>query len=55
MMRNISSPREQGRVEVELTDLFLTYAHQIQTGILIPKQIDSGMTRDPHRRDRPSF
>ena len=51
MMRHISSPREQGRVEVELTNLFLTYAHQIQTGILEPSSIDKLMTRDPHRRD----
>ncbi|MEZ5767466.1 MAG: L,D-transpeptidase family protein [Paracoccaceae bacterium] len=51
MMRHISSPREQGKVEVELTNLFLTYAHQIQTGILEPSSIDKLMTRDPHRRD----
>jgi L,D-transpeptidase YcbB len=51
MMRKISSPREQGRVEVALSTLFLTYAHQIQTGILTPKKIDAGMVRDPHRRD----
>ncbi len=51
MMRNISSPRDQGRVEVELTNLFLTYAHQIQTGILNPRTIDKLMTRNPHRRD----
>ncbi|WP_281841495.1 L,D-transpeptidase family protein [Sinisalibacter aestuarii] len=51
MMRDISSPRAQGEVEVALTHLFLTYAHQIQTGILTPSDIDPGMTRDPHRRD----
>jgi len=51
MMRNISSPRDQGRVEVELTNLFLTYAHQIQTGILNPRSIDKLMTRNAHRRD----
>ena len=51
MMRHVASPRDQGRVEVELTNLFLTYAHQIQTGILEPSSIDKLMTRDPHRRD----
>jgi len=51
MMRNVASTRDRGRVEVELTALFLTYAHQLQTGILIPNEIDSGMVRDPHRRD----
>ncbi len=50
-MRNVTSQRDLGRIEVELTALFLTYAHQIQTGILIPKQIDRNMARDPNRRD----
>ncbi|TYB83460.1 L,D-transpeptidase family protein [Maritimibacter fusiformis] len=50
-MRDVSSQRDLGRIEVELTGLFLTYAHQIQTGILIPKQIDRNMARDPNRRD----
>ncbi|PIE08798.1 MAG: murein L,D-transpeptidase [Rhodobacterales bacterium] len=51
MMRHVASPRERGRVEVALTRLFLTYAHQIQTGILNPRSIDKLMTRNPHRRD----
>jgi murein L,D-transpeptidase YcbB/YkuD len=51
MMRDVSSQRDLGRVEVALSALFLTYAHQLQTGILIPRTIDAGMVRDPHRRD----
>jgi len=51
MMRAISSPRERGRVEVALSRLFLSYAHQIQTGVLTPKTIDKYMVRDPNRRD----
>ncbi len=51
MMRSVTSPRQQGQVEVALAGLFLTYAHQLQTGILTPRSIDKGMTRDPHRRD----
>lgn len=51
MMSEVKSQRDLGRVEVELSRLFLTYAHQIQTGILVPNQIDDGMVRDPHRRD----
>lgn len=51
MMRDVQSPRDVGKVEVELSRLFLTYARQLQTGILIPKQVDEGMVRDPHRRD----
>jgi len=51
MMRAVSSPRDRGRVEVELTRLFLTYAHQLQSGILTPSRIDPGMVRVPDRRD----
>ncbi|SMH56528.1 murein L,D-transpeptidase [Maritimibacter sp. HL-12] len=51
MMRAVSSPRDRGRVEVELTRLFLTYAHQLQSGIVTPSQIDPGMVRVPDRRD----
>lgn len=51
MMRAVASPRDRGKVEVELTALFLTYAHQLQTGILNPSRIDPGMVRDPQKRD----
>ncbi len=51
LMRNISSQRELGRVEVALTELFLTYAHQIQSGIVLPRSIDPLMDRKPPRRD----
>lgn len=51
MMHDVASPRDRGRVEVALSKLFLTYAHQIQTGILTPRKIDKDMVRDPHRRD----
>jgi len=51
MMRAVSSPRDRGRVEVELTRLFLTYAHQLSSGILTPSRIDPGMVRVPERRD----
>ncbi len=51
-MRAISSPRERGRIEVELSRLFLLYARQISTGILTPKQVDSGIVREVPLRDR---
>ncbi|RME17792.1 MAG: murein L,D-transpeptidase [Alphaproteobacteria bacterium] len=51
MMRHIASPRDRGKVEVALTHLFLTYAHDIETGIVEPRSIDPLMTRNPHRRD----
>lgn len=51
MMRDVKSQRDVGRVEVALSSLFLTYAHELQTGILTPRKIDAGMARNPHRRD----
>ena len=52
MLRNISSPREKGRAEVEMSRLFLLYARQIQTGILTPKQVDPGIVREVPVRNR---
>ncbi|WP_292018980.1 L,D-transpeptidase family protein [Maritimibacter sp. UBA3975] len=51
-MRGIDSPRDLGRVEVELSRLFLTYARQIQTGILTPANVDDGIKREVPLRDR---
>jgi len=51
-LRTISSPREKGRMEVELSRLFLLYARQISTGILTPKQVDPGIVRVVPLRDR---
>ena len=51
-LRNIRSDRELGRAEVALSKLFLQYAQDIQTGLLVPGQIDSGIVREVPRRDR---
>lgn len=51
-MRAISSERDLGRVEVQLSKTFLKYARDIQTGVLTPKKVDSGIVRDVPLRDR---
>ncbi len=51
-LRAISSARQKGRVEVELSRLFLLYARQVSTGILTPKQVDPGIVREVALRDR---
>lgn len=51
-MRAIDSPRDLGRVEVELSKLFLTYARDIQTGILTPSKVDDGIKREVPLKDR---
>ncbi len=50
-LRDIRSERELGRIEVDLTRTFLKYARDIQTGVLTPKKIDSGIVRDVPLRD----
>ncbi|MEJ1990373.1 MAG: L,D-transpeptidase family protein [Maritimibacter sp.] len=50
-MRHVASPREQGQVEAELSRIFLTYAHQLQTGILNPRDVSRDMKRRPQRVD----
>lgn len=51
-MRSIDSPRDMGRVEVALSRLFLTYARNIQSGVLTPSDIAEGIKREVPLRDR---
>jgi murein L,D-transpeptidase YcbB/YkuD len=46
------TPETQGRMEVELSRLLLQYARDVQTGILIPGRIDSGIKREVPYRSR---
>ncbi|WP_245867066.1 L,D-transpeptidase family protein [Oceaniglobus roseus] len=45
MLGTARSSRDRGRAEVELSRMFLAYAHDIHTGILEPKQIDETIVR----------
>ncbi len=51
-LRKVTSERELGRLEVEMSRLFLRYARDIQTGIVVPSRIDSGMVREVPYRGR---
>ena len=46
------TPRDRGIVEVEMTRVFLKYARDLQTGLLVPSRIDSRIVRDIPYRDR---
>ncbi|RYG92331.1 murein L,D-transpeptidase [Loktanella sp. IMCC34160] len=46
------TPAEKGAMEVELSRLFLQYARDIQTGMLTPRSIDSGLVREVPLRPR---
>ncbi len=51
-LRAVKSERDLGRIEVELSKLFLRYARDVQTGVLTPGKVDSGIKRQVPLRDR---
>ena len=54
-MRAARGQAELGRLEVEMSRVFLDYARDIQTGMLIPSRIDSAIKRKVPYRDRTSY
>lgn len=48
-------PRARGKAEVEMSRVFLQYARDLQTGVLIPSRIDSAIVRQVPYRDRTSY
>lgn len=51
-LRAARTPQEQGRMEVELSRIFLSYARDIQTGILVPRDVVNLIRREVPLRDR---
>ncbi|MBI1217750.1 MAG: L,D-transpeptidase family protein [Rhodobacteraceae bacterium] len=51
-LQDAVTERDRGRVEVEMSRDFLQYARDLQTGILVPSEVDDGMVRVVPRRDR---
>jgi L,D-transpeptidase YcbB len=49
------TPRDRGLAEVEMTRVFLAYARDVQTGVLIPSRVDSRIVREVPYRDRGAF
>lgn len=54
-LKNVRSPRDRGLAEVEMTRVFLQYARDIQSGVLIPSRIDKLIVRDVPYRDRQGY
>lgn len=50
-MANVASVRELGALEVELSKLLVSYAQSINSGILKPSKVDSGIVRKIDRKD----
>jgi murein L,D-transpeptidase YcbB/YkuD len=54
-LKNAKTPRDRGMAEVQLTKVFLQYARDLQTGVLIPSRIDNGIAREVPYRDRQGY
>lgn len=51
-MESARSSRDLGSVEVALSKAFLRYARDVQTGVLVPSRVDSGLVLEVPYRDR---
>lgn len=51
-IRSIRTERDRGRVEVELSRMFLQYARDVQSGVLVPSSVDVDIKREAPRRSR---
>jgi murein L,D-transpeptidase YcbB/YkuD len=54
-MKTARSPRDLGLLEVAMSRVFLTYARDVQTGVLVPSRVDAAMVRQVPYRDRQSY
>ncbi len=54
-MKAAKTPRQRGFVEVEMSRVFLLLSRDMQTGVLIPSDIDSGIQRQVPYRSRVSY
>ena len=52
MLQAATTVADQGRVEVEMSRLFLQYATDIQTGVLVPGEVITAIRREVPYRDR---
>ena len=51
-LESARTTRDLGRLEVDLSRVFLRYARDVQTGMLTPSEIDPGIVRKIQYRDR---
>ena len=50
-MARARSQRDLGQVEVALTQAYLRYARDVQTGVLVPSKVDNDIKREVAQRD----
>lgn len=54
-MRDVRTTRDLGMVEVALSQALVTYARDIQSGVLVPSKIDDGLVRKVNYKDRADY
>ena len=54
-LADAKTPRERGALDVEISRVFLSYARDLQTGILTPAKVDGDIVRKVPYRDRVSY
>lgn len=54
-MRRVRTTRDLGLVEVALSRAFVSYARDVQSGILVPSSIDEGISREVNYRDQTEY
>ncbi len=54
-MKAARDARAQGKLEVEMSRVFLQYSRDVQTGMLVPSRVDSAIVRQVPYRDRASY
>ncbi len=54
-MATVRTTRDLGEVEVALSRAFVTYAKDVQTGLLTPSKIDDGIKREVPLHDRTAY
>lgn len=54
-MKAARTPRDLGLLEVEISRVFLQFARDLQTGVLIPSRVDKAIVRKVPYRDRTSY
>ncbi len=47
----LGSERQRGKLEVAVTEAFLAYARDVQTGFIVPASVDPGLVREVPLRD----
>ena len=52
LLSGIATERDRGRAEVEISRAFLRYARDVQTGVLVPGEIDPEIKREVPLRSR---